>query len=89
MSHVMSSGICHQVRLEPVCSATEGSYSLEILDIATIGIIGVNNRDANQAAQMRRLIGVFVVCIRHKTGFLMAWFICKPNMNSELLTACM
>ena len=32
-------GVCDQVRLKPVCSATEVSYSLETLDSASIGII--------------------------------------------------
>ena len=34
-------------------------------------IHGSNNKDADQTARMRRLICVFVVRIRHKTGFLM------------------
>ena len=29
----LSSGVCDQVRLKPICSATEASKRLEILDI--------------------------------------------------------
>ena len=32
-------GVCDQVRLKPACSARETSWSLEILDLANIGII--------------------------------------------------
>ena len=32
-------GVSDQVRLKPACSATEATWSLEILDIASIGII--------------------------------------------------
>ena len=32
-------GICDHVKLKPVCSATETSWSLEILDLASIGIM--------------------------------------------------
>ena len=32
-------GVSDQVRLKAACSATENSYSLEILDLASIGII--------------------------------------------------
>ena len=32
-------GVSDQVRLKPACSATEASYSLEMLDLASIGII--------------------------------------------------
>ena len=42
MSHVTREpifGVFDQVRLKPACSATETSYSLEILDLASIGII--------------------------------------------------
>ena len=42
MSHVMRKHVfrvCDQVRLKPACSATETSYSLEILDLERRGII--------------------------------------------------
>ena len=42
MSHVVRKpvfGLCDQVRLKPACSVTEASLSLEILDLASIGII--------------------------------------------------
>ena len=32
-------GVCDQVRLKPACSPTEASYSIEISDIASTGII--------------------------------------------------
>ena len=35
----VSSGIFDQVRFKPACSTTETSQSLEILDLASIGII--------------------------------------------------
>ena len=31
-------GVCDQVRLKPACSATETRQSLEILDVASMGI---------------------------------------------------
>ena len=34
----LSSGVCDQVRLKQVCSATEASWSLEILVLASVGI---------------------------------------------------
>ena len=48
-------GICDQVRLKPACSATETSYSLEILDIVNIGFIlsKQRNKDADQSDQVR------------------------------------
>ena len=35
----MSLGVCDQVRLKLACAATEASQSLEILDLASIGVI--------------------------------------------------
>ena len=60
-------GVCDLVRLKPVCSATETTQGLEILDIASTGIIRTiqvgNNKGANQTARMRRLICAYVVRI--------------------------
>ena len=42
MSHITRKpvfGVCHQVWLKPACSATGASWSLEISDIATTGVI--------------------------------------------------
>ena len=47
MSHVLgnlSSKVCDKVLLNPVCSATEASKSLEILDIETRGSIPFRQR---------------------------------------------
>ena len=42
MSHIMRKsvfGISDQVRLKPACSATETSYGLGIVTVASVGII--------------------------------------------------
>ena len=61
--------VCDQVRLKPACSATETSYSLEILDLASIYIILSKQRTTK--ALIRLHVCAFVVRIWHKTGFLM------------------
>ena len=38
-------GVCDQVRLEPACSATETSKSLESLDLERLGIILSGQRE--------------------------------------------
>ena len=68
MSHAMRKtvfGGCAKARLKPACSATQTSYGLEILDLAGKGItiLAVNNKGADQTAQMRKLICTFVVYI--------------------------
>ena len=69
----VSSGVSDQVRLKLACSATEASMRLEILLTETRDItLGSENKGADQTARMRRLICAFVVCIWHKTRFLMA-----------------
>ena len=53
--------------------------SLEILDLASIGIVlsmQRKNKSADQSAQMCRLIYAFVVRICHKASFLMTWLNC-------------
>ena len=64
-------GVCDQVRLKPVCSATETSWGLESLDIASRGIIlsSRRNKGVGQTARMRRLICAFVVRIWQKQVF--------------------
>ena len=44
-----------QVRLQPVCSATETSYITETVHVASlvVKLSRVNNNGANQTAQMR------------------------------------
>ena len=71
MSHVTRKPVFRvsdQVRLKPAYSATETSYSLEILDLASIGITA-NNKAANQTTRVRRLICAVVVCIGDKQVF--------------------
>lgn len=54
-------------RLKLACSATETSYSFEILEIETEALYNlVNNKGIDQTAQMHRLICNFVVCIWRK-----------------------
>ena len=47
-------GVCDQVRLKPACSATETSYSLEILYSERYGIIlqAASNKGADQTVWM-------------------------------------
>ena len=77
--------VCDQERLKPACSATETttyiySYSIESLDIASIGIM--LSEGADQTARMRRLIGVGASSLfaYDKTGFLMT----RVNLNFHL-----
>ena len=53
-------GFGKQVRLKPACSATEASWSLETLDIASIGIILSNRRTTMVLIRLCRLICTFV-----------------------------
>ena len=43
--------------------------------------LAANNKGTDQTARMRRLICAFVVCIWHKTHFLMAWLIYKYQIS--------
>ena len=64
--------MCDQVRLNPACSAIETSESLEILNLASIGIIlsrQQKNKGVDQTVQMHRLICAFVVRIWFKQIF--------------------
>ena len=63
--------VCNQVRLKPACSATETSLILEILAIASIGIMLHLSRQRIAKALFRlcRLICTFVVCIWDKQVF--------------------
>ena len=65
-SENLPSQLYNQVRLEPAYSATEASKSLNI-GLAAIGvlltILTANNKEADQAVQVRRLIYIFVACI--------------------------
>ena len=64
-----------QVRHKPACGVTEASWSLEISDIETRGIILRRQRTtADVQADLH------LCCShRHKTGFLMTW------LNSEAM----
>ena len=71
----VSSGVTDQAGLQLACSATEASMRLEILVTETRHITLSRQRTPKALIRlrgMRRLIGVFVVCIRHKTRFLLA-----------------
>ena len=62
--------VLDQVRLEPACSATETSWSVEISYISTTTIVLSKQRTKMVLIRrMRRLIYIFVVRIWHKTGF--------------------
>ena len=50
-------GVSDQVRLKPACSATETSYSLEILDIETRSIILSQQRITKALIRLRRCTG--------------------------------
>ena len=77
-------GVCDQVRLKPICSATEASQNHEIANVQTKEIILCSQweqrcwsgcassdwADAHpQTARMRMLICVIVVCIWHEQVF--------------------
>ena len=66
----VSLGICDQVKLKPACSATEASYSLETLDIASIGIILSKQRTTMVLTSLHECAGwsaplLFAYGIRH------------------------
>ena len=69
-------GVCNHVRLELACSATETTWSLEILDLAIIGIIQSRQRTIKV---LIRLCGStqadLRLCCSHmtSTGFFMTW----------------
>ena len=57
--------VSDQKRLKPVCSATETSYNIETLCVASyyntfLGLLA-NNKDTDQTARMLRLVYAFVV----------------------------
>ena len=49
--------VCDLVRLKPACSATETSWSLEILDIETRGIILSEQRTTKVLIRLRECAG--------------------------------
>ena len=51
-------------------------HYLEILDTYISSIDEAKKEDADQTAQICRLICVFVVRILQKTGFLITWLLC-------------
>ena len=66
--------VSDQVTHKMACSATETSWSREILYSCSMymycTIYAVNKKDADQTARVRGLFCAFVVRIWHKTGFL-------------------
>ena len=55
-------GVFDQVVPKPACSATETSYEIEISPEESYDILTkVNNKGADQNAQMRRLVCAFVI----------------------------
>ena len=49
--------VSNQVRLKPACSATEASYSLGILELASIGIIPSRKRTAKALIRLHGCTG--------------------------------
>ena len=66
-------GVFDQVRLKQICLAKETCYSLEILAVASIGIILSKQRTTKGLIRLRG-------CGSHmpKTGFLMTWLNYSP-----------
>ena len=50
-------GVCDQVRLKPVCSTTEASWSLEISDLASLGITLSRQRTTKVLIRLRGCTG--------------------------------
>ena len=50
-------GVCDQVRLKPACSATETCQGLEILDVASRGIILFRRRTTKVLIRLPRCAG--------------------------------
>ena len=51
-------GVCDQLRLKPVCSATKTSYSFEILDLASLRIILSRQRTRKALIRQRGCAGI-------------------------------
>ena len=78
----VSSGVCDQVTFKPTCSATETSYNLETLDIASIHIILSKQRTTKVLIRLRECAGwsaplLFAYGIRR----VFAW----PGPNGNIL----
>ena len=54
---LVTSGVYDQVRLNPACSATGTSQSLDILDVASIDIILSKQRTIKALIRLRRCAG--------------------------------
>ena len=60
MSHAMGKSVfwvCNQVRLKPACSATDNSYSLRILDLASVRITLSMQRTIKSLIRLRGCAG--------------------------------
>ena len=70
-------GVCDKVRLKPSCSATETSYNIEILHIQFSYLTNptVNNKGADQAVYMHRLVCSFVVCVQQSVFFCLMLYV--------------
>ena len=68
-------GVCDQVRLKPAYSATGTSQSLEILALASIGIILSRQRTTKVLIRLRGCASgpAPLLSAYGKTGFLMTW----------------
>ena len=80
------SWILDQVRLKSACSATETSLRVDVFHLHVTNIGTILSRQLTTKTLIRqlglgRLIRAFVVCICHKTGFLVTWLICMSKIK--------
>ena len=70
-------GVCDQVTLKPACSPTETSYSVEISDRETRGIVLSSQRITKMLIRLCRCTGwsASLLFAYGMTGFLMTWLI--------------
>ena len=61
----LSSRVCNQVWLKPVCLTTEASLSLEILDIASIGMIQSKEWTTKMLIRLRDVQADLHLCCSH------------------------
>ena len=82
--------VSDQGRLKLQCSSIETSYSLEILDIASRGIILSKQRTTKCWSDCADAQADLRLCCWHmtKTGFLMTWLICSQVFAGSILRSC-
>ena len=75
-------GVCDQVRLKPVCSTTEASWSLEISDLASLGITLSRQRTTKVLIRLRGCAGWSAPLLFAYGRMVFSW--CGSHINEAL-----